>query len=270
MSEEEIVQEDVVAETVETEEPESQEEQVEEQSATPEEPQEPEKPKRRSRAEERINALTKKVYDAQKQTEQYQRQIAEMQQHMNQQQQVPMDNMPKLADYDYDEGQYQQALNQWSQQQRQAWEQEQAQRYQQQIMQQQEMQRQATIQAKVSEGIQKYPDFMQKVMDPNLPKLADVNQAAFEAVIESDVAADVAYYLANNPQEVYSFASLTPVQAIRKVAQIEGKLNSRPQTKSVPPKPPTRVAGNSEAVQDPSKMSTEEFMAWRNRQTSQR
>lgn len=252
-----------VAETTEVEEVEAQEAETEEESATPEDAQ---KPKKRSRAEERINALTREKYDAQKRAEAYERQLAEMQQYIQRQQQPQTGDMPRLADYDYDEGRYQQALTQWSAKQRQSWEQEQAQRYQQQVAQQREMQRQATLQQKVSEGMSKYPDFMQKVFDPQLPKLADVNPAAFEAVIESDAAADVAYYLASNPQEVYQFASMSPVQAIRKVAQIEGRLAQRPTSKTVPPRPPTRVSGNSEAVQDPNKMSTAEWMEWRNKQ----
>ena len=87
--------------------------------------------------------------------------------------------------------------------------------------------------------------------------------------MESDVAEDVAYYLANNLQEVYQFASMNPIQAIRKVAQIENKFQPK-QSRSIPPKPPTRVSGNSEAVKDPSKMSTEEFIAWRNQSIQSR
>jgi hypothetical protein len=59
---------------------------------------------------------------------------------------------------------------------------------------------------------------------------------------------------------------MNPVQAIRKVAQIEARLQAKPTQRTVPPKPPTRVAGKSEAVNDPSKMSTEDFIAWRNKQ----
>ena len=266
---EEFVQEDVV-ETPEGAEAETTEEVVSEEISDQEEPATPEdaeKPKRRSRAEERIHALTKEKYDAQRRAEEYERQLAEYQRHMQamQQPQQP-DDMPRLSDYDYDEGRYQQAVQAWSQQKQDS--------FYQNLQQQQEMMRQqaaaqqqaAILQQKVSAGVSKYPDFQAKVFDPNLPPLREVNPAAFQAVIESDVAEDVAYYLASNPEEVYSFASMTPIQAIRKVAQLEARLQQKPTQRTVPPKPPTRVAGNSEAVKDPSKMSTNEFIAWRNKQ----
>jgi len=268
MSAEEIVQEDVV-EAPEGVEAEATEEVVSEEISDQEEPATPddvEKPKRRSRAEERINALTKEKYDAQRQAEEYQRQLAEYQRQLQQQQAPQPEDMPKLSDFDYDEGRYQQAVQAWAGQKQQSFY-ENLQRQQQDLQTQAEQQRQAQVlQQKVSAGVQKYPDFQAKVFDPNLPPLRDVNPAAFQAVIESDVAEDVAYYLASNPQEVYSFASLTPIQAVRKVAQIEGRLGQKPTSRSVPPKPPTRVSGNSEAVKDPTKMSTDEFMAWRNKQ----
>ena len=87
----------------------------------------------------------------------------------------------------------------------------------------------------------------------------------------SDNAADIAYYLANNPQEVYALAGMNPVQAIKTVAQIESRITARPQSGSkAPPKPPTTVKGNSEAVQDPHKMTTDEWMKWRNAQVQKR
>lgn len=262
---------EIEAETVDTEAQaevteEAFEEDAEEQSATPEdEPQE--KPKRRSRAEERINALTREKYEAQKQVEAYQQQLAQIQQHIQSQQQMPdMPDIPKLSDFDYDENRYQQAIAQWNNQQRQQWEAQQRTQYEQQQMAMAQQREMALIQQKAAEGAAKYPDFQQKVFDPNLPPLREVNSAAFQAVLESDAAADVAYYLASNPGEVYAFASLNPVQAIRKVAQIEAQLAAKPMTKTVPPRPPTRVSGNSEAVKDPNKMTTEEWIEWRNRQ----
>lgn len=268
MSDEEIVQPDAIAETPETDEAVSPE--PEEIAATPEQTEDEERPKRRSRAEERINALTKEKYDAQKRAEAAEQRMTQIEQYF-QQQQAPVDlsMMPKLSDFDYDENRYNQAIAQWHAGQRQSWEQEQQERQQQAALHQQELQRQAALQAKVAAGVEKYPDFMQKVFDPNLPRLADVSPAAFEAVLDSDQAPEVAYYLANNPQEVYGFASLTPIQAIRKVAQIEAKFGEK-RKPNVPPPPPSRVSGNSEAVQDPQKMSTSEWMEWRNRQISKR
>jgi chromosome segregation ATPase len=272
MSELETVEELVeTPEPVETESAELEAEATEdvvEESATSEE--DAEKPKKRSRAEERINALTREKYEAQKAAEAARRQVAEYQEYLQRQQTQPQTEMPKLADYDYDEGRYQQAVQAWNHQQLSSYQEQQQQYAQQQAYQAEQMRQQQVLQAKIAEGQQKYPDFVQKVNDPNLPPLREINPAAFQAVMESDAAADVAYYLASNPQEVYAFASMNPVQAIRTVAQIESRLGKTP-TKGVSPgTPPTRLRGNVESVKDPEKMSTEEWLDWRNAQLSKR
>lgn len=226
-----------------------------------------EKPKRRSRAEERINALTREKYEAQKRAEAYERQLAEMQMYIQQAQNQPKgDEMPKLSDYNYDEAAYSQAVQAWNQSQIQRYQEHQARQQQQYQQYQQAQQERQAIESVLRQGQEKYPDFISKVNDPSLPPLREINPAAFEAVKSSDAAIDVAYYLASNPQEVYAFASLSPVQAVRRVAQIEATLNNKPVTSKAPPKPPSKLSGNSEAVKNPGKMTTEEWMAWRNSQ----
>lgn len=256
-----------LAETVEnTEEPIEAEE-----AATSDDAEGEEKPKRRSRAEERINALTREKYEAQKRAEAYERQLAEMQMYIQQAQNQPKgDEMPKLSDYNYDEAAYSQAVQAWNQSQIQRYQEHQARQAQQYQQYQQAQQERQAIESVLRAGQEKYPDFIQKVNDPNLPPLREINPAAFEAVKSSDAAIDVAYYLASNPQEVYQFASLSPVQAIRKVAQIEAQLNNKPASVKMPPKPPSRLSGHSEAVKDPEKMSMDEWLKWRNGQLSSR
>ena len=256
-----------ISEEAANEAPEDQEQEVsatsEENDAEPE----GEKPKKRSTAQDRINALTREKYEAQRQLEAAQRQAAEMQAYLQQQQstQAPQDNMPTLEQYNYDEAAYTNAVRQWHAAQLNG--------YQQQVAQQQKMARQQYeaaqqsqfIQQKAAEGRAKYPDFVQKVFDPNLPGLADISPAAHAATMQSEASVDVLYYLANNPQEVFAFHGMNPVQAIRRVAQIEANLAKKPMNAAPPPKPPSKVSGNSGAVKDPSKMSMAEFMAWRNK-----
>jgi len=260
-------------ETTETAELEAETtEEVVEESAPSEDAEEAEKPKRRSRAEERIHALTREKYEAQKQAEAYQRQLAEVQRYFQQQQMTQNvgDDLPSLADFNYDESAYKQAIGQWNQKQIERYQANLQQSWQQQQAQQAQMAEAQKLQTAMSKGQEKYPDFVSAVTDPNLPPLREVNPAAFQAVMDSDAGVDVAYYLAKNPSEVYALASMTPVQAIKRVAQIEAQLNNKPVTSRQPPKPPSRVSGNSEAVKDPSKMTTSEWMAWRNAQVSKR
>lgn len=247
----------------------------EEEAATPDEDEDDTERKTRSdkrkeKIQSEIHALTKEKYEAQRQAEQYQRQLEEMQQYIRQQQPPQQfGEMPKLADYDYDEGRYQSAVQQWhvsNLQQVQSQQQRAAQEQQQQAY---AMREQQMLQAKIAEGTKKYPDFAVKVNDPSLPALREVNPAAFQAVIESDAGIDVAYYLANNPADVYAFANMSPMQAIKRVTQLESLVaKQQPGVTRMPPKPPSTIKGTGGAVKDPSKMSTEEWMKWRNRQTS--
>lgn len=246
-------------------------EEAEEESAPSDEDaeDEAEKPKRRSRAEERINALTREKYEAQKQAEAYQQRVQEYESYLRQQQEQqfsPQSQFPQLADYDYDEQKYAQAVQNWNRGQLTAYQQQQENLSKQQQAEAMKQREAAYIAQKVQEGVAKYPDFQQKVFDPSLPPLIGVNRDAYQAVIESDSAVDIAYYLANNPQEVYAFASMSPVQAIKKVAQIEAQLASKPIKSHSLPKPPSKVSGNSESVKDPEKMSVDDWLKWRNNQ----
>jgi len=253
-----------------------------EESATPEDDQGEDQDEKLSRADKRkakikseIDALTREKYQARREAEESQRELNDMRQWMAQQQanQVPQaGDLPKLADFDYDEARYQQAIQQWhansvqQARQQQEYSQHQQEQYASQVQEAQ------MLQAKVAEGTKKYADFAVKVNDPSLPPLRNINPAAFQAVIDSPQAVDVAYYLANNVADVYAFADMNPVQAIKRVAQLEAKLANTPGASGrLPPKPPTTVKGSADAApKDPQKMSTDEWMKWRNRQTAKK
>lgn len=254
---------EVVETTPKVESAESAEAQGE--SATPdvqETEQSDDEPKR-SRAEDRIRSLARERYELQQQAEAQQRELEQLRQQMQAPQPAAF---PKLSDYNYDEAAYSQAVEAYTQQQLSSYQE----RQQQEVRQQQEMRRQAErwqrTQATISEGQAKYPDFVAKVTDPTLPSLEQINPAASEAVFASDMAADVAYYLANNPETVYALGQMSPVQAIRKVVEIEGRMKRSAAAKKPPPPPPSTVGGAAEVRQDPQKMSTEEWMAWRRSQ----
>jgi len=104
-----------VAET--TEEVEASSKDENEETATSEDDAESgeEKPKRRSRAEERINNLTREKYERDRQIAEMQRQLEamRMQQPQPGQPTQPETNFPRISDYGYDEDQYQHAVQQW-------------------------------------------------------------------------------------------------------------------------------------------------------------
>ena len=118
-----------------------------------------------------------------------------------------------------------------------------------------------------------FPDFMQTINDPTLPNLQEINVAAYEAVLESDNMGAVAMHLAKNPEKVYSFAQMSPVQAIREVAKLEYMLDQGSQTGRKPPPPPppaTDIRGKADVTVDLSKLSTEEFIKRRNEEQMKR
>lgn len=237
-----------------------------EETATSEgDEQEPAKPKR-SRRDARIDRLNREKYEAEQQAQAYRQQLEQLyrQQQEAQLSQSVGKDMPSLADYNYDESAYTQAMQAWTQQQFATYQQGLRQQAEQQQAQQAAWQEQQRLSQAMAEGAKKYPDFMAKVMDPSLPPLRQINPAAYEAVVQSDVGIDVAYYLANNPQDVYAFQGLSPVQVGKRMAELEAMVRPAKPSKPPPPRPPSTVGGVSEATPDPSKMSTQEWMEWRN------
>ncbi len=225
--------------------------------------------KQKSGFQRRIDELTREKYEAQRaakdavaQAEEYQRQAIQAQTP-----QQGQDPFPTLEQAGWDEGTYQKEVQGWYQ--RQAKVEYERQEYTKQVETQQKAQvkQAAEMQTKVSEAVTRYPDFVAKIQNPELPNLAELNPAAFEAVVSSDKFAEVAYYLANNPTDLYALESLNPLAAVRKIVQLETKLSTSAQSPTTPPPPPPKgkVGGTGKSNKAPKDMSINEFMDWRNK-----
>jgi hypothetical protein len=95
-----------------------------------------------------------------------------------------------------------------------------------------------------------------------LPEVSPV-MAGF--VAESDKGAEVAFHLAQNPNEATRISRLSPAHQGIELARLEGKLSVAPQIRKVStaPSPPPTVAGNpSPASRDPHEMSQAEYNEW--------
>lgn len=136
-------------------------------------------------------------------------------------------------------------------------------------------QRQQSEQAKLHDGYAKqteqarnaYEDFDDVVENPDLP----ITQAMAEAIMRSQNGADVAYYLGKNPAEAARLANLDPFSAAVEIGRIAATV-VRPQprkTSSAPP-PIQPVGTRATPVTDPDKMSTEEWLKWRQGQLKTR
>ena len=84
--------------------------------------------------------------------------------------------------------------------------------------------RSETFLEKAEKASERYPDFQTVVSNPALP----INDAMAEYIAESDLGADVAYYLGKNPVKAAQIAKLSPVGAARELTRIEAELASKP------------------------------------------
>jgi hypothetical protein len=95
--------------------------------------------------------------------------------------------------------------------------------------------RQEAFYEKAEKAAERYPDFQLVVSNPSLP----INDAMAEFIAESDLGADVAYYLGKNPMKASAIAQMSPVKAARELTRIEGELAARP--KATPSKAPDPI-----------------------------
>ena len=142
------------------------------------------------------------------------------------------------------------------------WDREQADRQQQQSYQE----RIAGLQAKLNEGFEKYEDFEDVAFDQTVP----ITPVVIDALAESEMPADVAYYLGKNRAEAIRISRMTPIQVAREITRIEMEIkttqanNPQPNKKISKAPPPIKPVGPSHTVEkDPDKMSQAEYEAWR-------
>jgi signal recognition particle GTPase len=73
----------------------------------------------------------------------------------------------------------------------------------------------------------KYDDYDQVARNPNVP----ITEVMAEAIYESDVGPEVAYYLGSNVKEAARISKLSPFMQAKEIGKIEAKLASNPPVK---------------------------------------
>lgn len=119
-----------------------------------------------------------------------------------------------------------------------------------------------------SEGSAKYKDFVEKVSRQPDQGGPQITHMMAEAMMESDVGVDVAYYLATHVKESNAIAKLPPMQQIRALYDLEAKVSqpkAAPVSKAPPPVKPVR-GGSASASKPVSEMSMAEYYAYRKKQ----
>ena len=110
-------------------------------------------------------------------------------------------------------------------------------------------------------------DFEEVVGESDAP----ITQAMSQAIVESDLGADIAYYLAQHPDEAKAIAQLSPIRQVAAIGRLEEKV-SAPAVKKVTqaPAPITPTGSKAKAEKNPDAMSSDEWLAWREAQLRKR
>lgn len=108
-----------------------------------------------------------------------------------------------------------------------------------------------------------YDDFEEVALSPDVP----VSQAMAEAIQRAEKGADVLYYLGKNTEVAEKIARMDPLSAAIEIGKLEATI-TRPAAKKATsaPAPISPVGARASVSKDPEKMSTQEWMAWRNEQ----
>ena len=93
----------------------------------------------------------------------------------------------------------------------------------------------AKLRQNIDKGYEKYEDFEDVAMDPGVP----ITPMIADILSESEIPADVAYYLGKNRPEAVKISRMTPIAAAREIAKIEVKLSAEPPPETPPNKQTT-------------------------------
>jgi len=119
-----------------------------------------------------------------------------------------------------------------------------------------------TYQQRADEFSKEHPDYAQKV------EALQVHPATLEAIMETDMEPQLAYYLANNPAEARAIAEMTIAGQARAIGKLEAKLStpaapekpvSQPKPVTKAPAPVTTVSGSPAVVKDVNEMTMSEY-----------
>ena len=134
--------------------------------------------------------------------------------------QIPAQDEPKIEDYE-DETSFLKAYSRWSAKEEIRAVREESSREQQTAEEKSAIaQGYNTIDERMEEGREKYPDFDQVVMNKEVP----ISDPMVDILAESEDAADVLYYLGKHPDESAEIAALSPVAAAHRLGRIAERL----------------------------------------------
>lgn len=125
---------------------------------------------------------------------------------------------------------------------------------------------QAEYEAKVATNLlkaaEKYEDFEEVIGNPSLP----ITEVMRDALAETELGGDIAYYLGTHPKEAAEIARLSPVQQVKAIDRLEAKLSAPKQVSAAPKPIETTGKGKTMPEINPEKASLDEYMELRRKQ----
>lgn len=113
----------------------------------------------------------------------------------------------------------------------------------------------------LEEARQAYDDYDDVVDNPDIA----ISEAMAKAIMRSSNGADIAYYLGKNPAEAERLVDLDPFTAAVEIGKISAKITRpSPKTATTAPAPIDPIGKRGSPNVDPDKMSTDEWLKWRN------
>lgn len=107
---------------------------------------------------------------------------------------------------------------------------------------------------------EKYDDFEEVVTNPKMTITVPMR----DALGESELGGEIAYYLGTNLKEAATIAQMSPVQQVKAIDKLEQKLKGTPKNVSNAPAPMEPVGkGRAKSEPDLSKMSVSEYAEYR-------
>lgn len=231
------------------------------------------KPPKKPGAQIRIDELTREKHDAKREAEALQRERdhwreqalkANPEQKPEPTQADAPTGEPTREQFDYDDAQYMKAWYKWQRDQERAEETRTKQA-------EEAQKRHKTFQEREQAFAAAHPDYEEVAKAEHVP----ITKEMAEAIIESDDAPAIAYYLGQNLEEASAIAAMTPIAAARAIGRIEAKLSAKPAvpapttpTKTVTraPEPVTTLSGSPAVTRSYDEMSMDEYDAVRRKE----
>lgn len=221
-------------------------------------------PREKDAVQKRIDEITKKRREAERERDFERTKRLELEEELKTvKKTVPQADKPKLENFET-EADYLEALTDWKVEQKFKVETDKASRETATVEEKTAIdETYQELDDKMEKGRNKYADFNELVLDENLK----ISEAMVEAILLSDTAEDVLYYLGKHPEEAAHIAELPPLKVAHEFGKIEAKLSAPPPKKRTThtPEPITPVKTTGVTEQDPSNMNPREYRAWRER-----